>query len=299
MSDDVLAAVEFVLEQGGEPDDVLRSVVSALATTPGLVWAGIAFHEEDELVLGPQAGRPEETRRARVPVRFQEREVGELWVDGEAEVRSSTKSPPASARMSSSAGTPAASAGSRKAGSLTPDHAHRRAHQGHPRPRSGPRHAPQHRDAAGSPRHRVREADALQGFPQSGIRGSESRSCVRETSRGGGRLPRPVGVGNYRAPAREGRARGSLPLSPLLLVITRSGGAIPRTRYPPHTRDISLVRGSHPRRPGRKEPARSSSPVRARRATRWERDPRTVRTGRTGARNRRSDVRTPAREAHR
>ena len=86
MSEGVLGAVDLVLEQGGEPDDVLRSAVSVLAAAPGLVWAGIAFHEEDELVLGPQSGHPDETRRARVPVRFQEREVGELWVDGEADV---------------------------------------------------------------------------------------------------------------------------------------------------------------------------------------------------------------------
>ena len=86
MSEDVLGSVDLVLEQGGEPDDVLRSAVSVLAAAPGLVWAGIAFHEEGELVLGPQAGRPDEARRARVPVRFQEGEVGELWADGDADV---------------------------------------------------------------------------------------------------------------------------------------------------------------------------------------------------------------------
>jgi hypothetical protein len=83
VSEDVLTRVELALEQGGEPDDVLRSAVTVLAAAPGVAWAGIAFHEDDELVLGPEAGRPDEARRARVPVRFQDREVGELWVDGD------------------------------------------------------------------------------------------------------------------------------------------------------------------------------------------------------------------------
>jgi hypothetical protein len=83
VSGDVLAALDLVLEQGGEPDDVLRSAVSVLGDASGVTWAGIAFHEGEELVLGPQAGRPDEARRTRAPVRFQGREVGELWVDGE------------------------------------------------------------------------------------------------------------------------------------------------------------------------------------------------------------------------
>jgi putative methionine-R-sulfoxide reductase with GAF domain len=85
MSADLLPALDTVLEQGGEPDDVLRSVVSVLVDAAGIDWAGIAFHEEDELVLGPEAGEPDEVRRVRVPVLFQGGAVGELWVDGEAD----------------------------------------------------------------------------------------------------------------------------------------------------------------------------------------------------------------------
>jgi len=75
--------VEEVLEQGGEADDVLRGVVSALASTPTVAWAGIAFVEEGPLRLGPAAGEPDESRRRTVAIAFQGAQVGELWVDGD------------------------------------------------------------------------------------------------------------------------------------------------------------------------------------------------------------------------
>jgi hypothetical protein len=81
-----LAALDRILAEGGEPDDVLRSAVAALAAVPGITWAGIAFHEESELVLGPEAGVPDETTRTHVPVLFQGAEVGQLWVDGDTEL---------------------------------------------------------------------------------------------------------------------------------------------------------------------------------------------------------------------
>jgi hypothetical protein len=88
MSDeDVLRAIDLVIEEGGEPDDVLRSVVSVLVDRARVDWAGIAFHEEDELLLGPEAGGPDETRRIRVPVVFHDGEVGELWVDGDVDAQ--------------------------------------------------------------------------------------------------------------------------------------------------------------------------------------------------------------------
>jgi len=83
--DDVLRAIDLVLEEGGEPDDVLRAAVAVLAGSHGIAWSGIAFHEEDDLVLGPEAGEPDEVRRVRVPVLFQGGEVGELWVDGDTD----------------------------------------------------------------------------------------------------------------------------------------------------------------------------------------------------------------------
>ncbi|MBA3376169.1 MAG: hypothetical protein ACR2M2_03870 [Gaiellaceae bacterium] len=80
-----LETLERVLECDGEPDDVLRAVVSALVVEPGIVWAGIAFVERGDLVLGPVAGEAEEKRRQCVQITYQGEPVGELWIDGEAD----------------------------------------------------------------------------------------------------------------------------------------------------------------------------------------------------------------------
>ena len=85
MSARALEALDRVLDRGGEPDDVLRSTVSVLVDEPGVSWAGVAFSEEGRLVLGPEAGTPDESRRVRVPVRFQGSKIGELQVDGDAD----------------------------------------------------------------------------------------------------------------------------------------------------------------------------------------------------------------------
>jgi hypothetical protein len=83
---DLLDRVDALLGGGGEPDDVLREAVVLLAGEPGVAWAGVAFLEEGALLLGPEAGGPpDESRRARVPVSFQGEQVGELWVDGDAD----------------------------------------------------------------------------------------------------------------------------------------------------------------------------------------------------------------------
>jgi hypothetical protein len=85
VSSRALEALARILDQGGEPDDVLRSAVGVLAEEPGIVWAGIAFLEKGDLIVGPHTGRPDEARRVRVSIAFQGTPVGELWVDGEAE----------------------------------------------------------------------------------------------------------------------------------------------------------------------------------------------------------------------
>lgn len=85
MSTRALEALDRILNRGGDADDVLRSVVTELVREPEIAWAGIAFLEEGKLSLGPTAGEADETRRVRVPVTFQGSNVGELWVDGEAE----------------------------------------------------------------------------------------------------------------------------------------------------------------------------------------------------------------------
>ena len=85
MSAGALAKVGQVLERGGEPDDVLRAAVAALADEPGVVWAGIAFLEEGALVLGPTAGEPDKRVRTRTPISYQDDPVGELQTDGDVD----------------------------------------------------------------------------------------------------------------------------------------------------------------------------------------------------------------------
>lgn len=84
MSERALEALDRILSIA-EPDDVLRAVVGVLAEEPGIAWAAVVFVEEGELVVGPHAGEPDETRRTRVSVAYQGSKVGELWVDGDAE----------------------------------------------------------------------------------------------------------------------------------------------------------------------------------------------------------------------
>ena len=85
MSAEVLDELDRILDRGGEPDDVLRDAVQALADGPDIAWAGIAFLDEGALILGPSAGKPTPSRRVSVPIVFQGSSVGELWVDGAAE----------------------------------------------------------------------------------------------------------------------------------------------------------------------------------------------------------------------
>jgi hypothetical protein len=85
MSRRTLEELAALLERGGEPDDVLRAAVATLAARPEIAWAGVAFLEEEKLVVGPSAGIPDEARRQRVRVDYEGAQVGELWVDGGAD----------------------------------------------------------------------------------------------------------------------------------------------------------------------------------------------------------------------
>ena len=79
-------ALEHIVEQSADADDVLRSAVVAVAAEPGVSWAGIALLENGVLTVGPSAGVPDETRRKRAPIVFQGALVGELWVDGDIDL---------------------------------------------------------------------------------------------------------------------------------------------------------------------------------------------------------------------
>lgn len=77
-------AIDRIVDEGGDADDVLRAVVGALAAAPETTWAGIRFLEDGELVLGPSAGTPDETRRQVTAIAYRGEPVGELAVDGAA-----------------------------------------------------------------------------------------------------------------------------------------------------------------------------------------------------------------------
>ena len=82
MSVGALEAIEEILGGGGDADDVLRQVVAALLEHGGCAWAGIAFVEQHSLVLGPEAGEPDEARRSTVEIAYRGDRVGELRADG-------------------------------------------------------------------------------------------------------------------------------------------------------------------------------------------------------------------------
>ena len=87
MSAGAIQAIERLLAEAVDADDVLRGAVSALAAEPGVVWAGIGFVEAGALALGPAAGMPDEARRARIAIVYQGELVGELWADGDPDLR--------------------------------------------------------------------------------------------------------------------------------------------------------------------------------------------------------------------
>ena len=71
--------MDRILNRGGDADEVLRAVVGVLRERVGFAWAGIAFVEERELTLGPEAGERGEPVAA-FPVAFRGERVAELQV---------------------------------------------------------------------------------------------------------------------------------------------------------------------------------------------------------------------------
>ena len=82
MSERSVEAIEGILGETDDADDVLRAAVAALIIDPDIVWAGVNFLDDGGLVLGPEAGEQDVTRRMRVPITFHDALVGELWADG-------------------------------------------------------------------------------------------------------------------------------------------------------------------------------------------------------------------------
>ena len=82
MSERPVDAIERILGEKEDADDVLRVAVAALVSDPDIAWAGVSFLDDGVRVLGPEAGSPDETRRVCVPITFKDALVGELCVDG-------------------------------------------------------------------------------------------------------------------------------------------------------------------------------------------------------------------------
>jgi putative methionine-R-sulfoxide reductase with GAF domain len=80
-TDATLAAIQAIVTEGGDADHVLRAVVAALHERAGYPWAGLFFVEDGALVLGPQAGVPDEPARTAVPVTWNGERIAELAVD--------------------------------------------------------------------------------------------------------------------------------------------------------------------------------------------------------------------------
>jgi hypothetical protein len=72
-----LAAIDRIVSAGGDADDVLRQVVAALHER--FSWVGIAFVEDERLVLGPSTGEPP-PETTDVPITYDGRRVAELRV---------------------------------------------------------------------------------------------------------------------------------------------------------------------------------------------------------------------------
>ena len=70
-----LEAIDRILNRGGEADDVLRAVLTALQER-GVAYAAIRFVEQGELVAGPSIGGPREG--VVTPVVYDGERVGEL-----------------------------------------------------------------------------------------------------------------------------------------------------------------------------------------------------------------------------
>ena len=77
-----IEAIEAIVAGDGEADEILRAVVSELVASGTATWAGIFFVEDDELVLGPEAGTAAPATRTQTSVSYSGARVAELAADG-------------------------------------------------------------------------------------------------------------------------------------------------------------------------------------------------------------------------
>jgi putative methionine-R-sulfoxide reductase with GAF domain len=78
---EALAAAEALLAAGGEADDLLRAVVTAVeGRVADYGWVALRFNEEGQLLLGPTAGA-EGGERLEQAVVYNGERIGQLEVD--------------------------------------------------------------------------------------------------------------------------------------------------------------------------------------------------------------------------
>jgi hypothetical protein len=82
MSVPTVEAIERILNEDSDADDILRDVVATLVEHGGCAWAAVLFREDAKLVLGPQAGAPRPGERTSTPVVYRGEEIAQLVVDG-------------------------------------------------------------------------------------------------------------------------------------------------------------------------------------------------------------------------
>ena len=75
--DGALAAIDEILNRGGDADEVLREVVAVLHHEYS--WVGISFVEEGELVLGPAKGT-QTAEPIAIPISYENQVVAELGI---------------------------------------------------------------------------------------------------------------------------------------------------------------------------------------------------------------------------
>ena len=72
-----LEAIDRILNDGGDADEVLRDVVAVLHREYS--WVGISFVEEGKLVLGPAQGE-QTAEPTTIPIAYENKVVAELGV---------------------------------------------------------------------------------------------------------------------------------------------------------------------------------------------------------------------------
>jgi putative methionine-R-sulfoxide reductase with GAF domain len=79
---ELLEALDRIIARGGDPEDVLQSIVTTIVDRTDAKWAAVLVNEDGELVVGPYAGVAEPGERRESTIVFEGAYCGLLAVDG-------------------------------------------------------------------------------------------------------------------------------------------------------------------------------------------------------------------------